>query len=119
MIKYLNFLMGNADEQLYEHVLSRDSISEMYEPQIEIASDDDSRENVTASQMGLSFFVTDKKDMRLISHSGGQNGFISHIYLAPEENMAYVVAYNNWGETRTLDRKLKEYIIENIFSDEE
>lgn len=79
MLKYLNFLLGNADEQLYEYVLSRESINEMFEPQIEIALDDDSRENVTASQMGLSFFVTDRNNMRLISHSGGQNGFISHI----------------------------------------
>lgn len=119
MIKYLNFLLGNADEQLYEHVLSRDSIHEMFEPQVEIAPNDDSRENVTAYQMGLSFFVTDRKDMRLISHSGGQNGFISHIYMAPKKNMAYVVAYNNMGETRTLDRKLNEFIIDNIFSDTE
>jgi CubicO group peptidase (beta-lactamase class C family) len=117
MIKYLDFLLGNADGQLYEHVLSCDSIREMFEPQIDIAASDDSRENVTAYQMGLSFFVTDRKDMRLISHSGGQNGFISHIYMVPEKNMAYVVAYNNMGETRTLDRKLNEFIIENIFSE--
>lgn len=117
MIKYLNFLLGNADEAAYKYVLSRSSINEMFQPQIAIAPDADNRENLIARQMGLTFFVGAVYDTHLISHSGGQNGFISHIYLAPAKNMAYVVAYNTTGETRELDRKLMQYITKNIFAE--
>ncbi len=117
MINYLNFLLGNGEQGDYEHVLKRSSIEEMFQPQIEIKPDADGRENISARQMGLSFFVSDAFGMRLISHSGGQNGFISHIYLAPAKNAAYVVAYNNWGQTRKLDREMNEYILENIFAE--
>ncbi|WP_073065564.1 hypothetical protein [Fodinibius roseus] len=91
----------------------------MFTPQIAIAPGADNRENISASQMGLTFFISHVDGMKLISHSGSQNGFLSHIYLAPSQNMAYVAAYNTAGETRTLDRELKEYIIENIFTTEE
>lgn len=116
MLNFLNFLLGNADPEMYRHVLKKSSIEEMFEPQIAISPGADNRENVSADQMGLTFFATHVNGIDLISHSGSQNGFISHIYLAPAQNMAYAVAYNTMGETRTLDRKLKEYIIEHIFS---
>lgn len=119
MLIFLNFLLGNADPKVYRHVLEKPSIEEMFEPQIAIAPDADNRENVSADQMGLTFFATRVNGTDLISHSGSQNGFISHIYLAPEKNMAYAVAYNTMGETRTLDREIKEYIIGNIFTTEE
>lgn len=117
MIKYLNFLLGNGDDEPYKHVLSRSSINKMFEPQIEIAPGADSRENIDARRMGLSFFINDVQEMRLISHSGGQNGFISHIYLAPAKNAAYVVAYNNWGESRTMDSEINQYIVNNILTE--
>ncbi|MBN2731474.1 MAG: beta-lactamase family protein [Balneolaceae bacterium] len=117
MVKYLNFLLGNADEAAYEYVLSRSSINEMFQPQIAIAPEADGRENIIARQMGLTFFVSSAYNTHLISHSGGQNGFISHIYLAPDKNMAYVVAYNTTGKSRELDRKLMQYITKNIFAE--
>lgn len=117
MVKYLNFLLGNANEAAYQHVLSRSSIKEMFQPQIKIASDADTPENVGAQFMGLTFYVGDAFDMRMISHSGSQNGFLSHIYLAPEKNTAYVVAYNTSGQTRKLDGELFQYIAENLFSE--
>lgn len=119
MLRYLNFLLGNAGRETYRHVLKKNSIEEMFAPQIAIAPGADNRENISATQMGLTFFSSRAEGTGLISHSGSQNGFLSHIYLAPSRNMAYAVAYNTAGETRTLDRELKEYIIENIFTTEE
>lgn len=116
MMTYLNFLLGNSDESAYRHVLSRSSIGEMFEPQIAIAPDAYPYKNVTAQQMGLTFFVEDTNGSRLISHSGDQNGYISHIYLAPEKNIAYAVAYNTRGNTRELDYEIMQYITQNIFS---
>lgn len=119
MLKYLNFLLGNAAPELYRHVLQESSIEEMFASQIEIAPEAEHRENVTAGQMGLTFFVSHANGTKLVSHSGSQNGFLSHIYLAPSQNMAYVIAYNTAGETRKLDQEIKEYIIDNIFTAEE
>lgn len=115
MTKYLNFLLGNGHPEDYEHVLKRSSINEMFEPQIAITSKTEI--NISARQMGLCFFVGDMNGTHLVGHSGDQNGFISHIYLAPNKNAAYVVAYNTWGQTRELDRELKQYITKNIFSE--
>lgn len=120
MVKYLNFLIGDPRRQeIYDLVLKRGSLHEMFQPQIPIepaATDGQNRKD----SMGLSFFIEDNYGQRFIGHSGSQNGFISHFYIKPETRTGYIVAYNTTADsatqnTRTLDRELKEYLFQKIF----
>ena len=124
MVKYLNFLMGDARRQEgYDQVLKRSSLLEMFQPQLPItpaATDGQNRKD----SIGLSFFLEDNFGQHFIGHSGGQNGFISHFYLKPESRTAYIIAFNTHAmptekdasqDTRKLDREVKEYLFQRIF----
>ncbi|MFN0085988.1 MAG: serine hydrolase domain-containing protein [Blastocatellia bacterium] len=124
MVKYLNFLAGDVRRQaLFDQVLKRSTLTEMFQPQINIepaATDGQNRKDA----MGLSFFIEDNFGQRFIGHSGGQNGFISHFYLKPETRTAYLIAFNTHAmpteksaaqDTRKLDREIKEYLFQHIF----
>ena len=129
MVKYLNFLMGsrgNTQQAIYNVILKRASLEEMWQPQIKIepaAKDGENRQDA----MGLCYFIEDNFGQHFIGHSGGQNGFISHFYLRPDTRTAYIVAFNTHAigkedepdtgqNTRTLDRVIKDYLFKNVFS---
>jgi CubicO group peptidase (beta-lactamase class C family) len=128
MAKYLNFLIGSRDKQqqaIYDGVLKRASLEEMWQPQIKIepeAKDGEGRRDA----MGLTYFIEDNFGQHFIGHSGSQNGFIAHFYLRPDTRTAYIVAFNTHaipqeGEpdtgqnTRLLDREIKDFLFKNIF----
>lgn len=131
-VKYLNFLMGDpAKQAVYDGILKRATLEEMFQPVIPIVGKGYGRESGEADRadsMGLSYFVEDNMGMRFICHSGGQNGFISHFFYQPERRAAYVIAYNTDASpkdpadkadkrnTRALDQKLKKYLFKNVFS---
>ena len=122
MVKYINFLMGDPDQQeLYDQVLKRSSLEEMFEPQIEIKDlDKEFRGQNRRDYMGLTFFIEDNFNLHFIGHSGGQNAFVTHFYLCPELRTAYIVAFNTLASdkkqnTRTLDRQIKDYLFQHIF----
>lgn len=122
MVKYLNFLLGVGDAPVYSEVLKRSSLEEMWRPVLPIAS-----ESLPAPEaapvkdwIGLAFFILDRQGQRFIGHSGGQNGFISHIYIQPELKTAYVVAFNTNAanktqDTRLFDRQLRDYLFDHFF----
>jgi CubicO group peptidase (beta-lactamase class C family) len=128
MMQYLNFLMGARDakrQAIYDGVLKRSSLEEMWQPQVSIepaAKDGENRRDA----MGLTYFIEDNFGQHFIGHSGGQNGFISHFYLRPDTRTAYIVAFNTHAipqekkpdtgqNTRVLDREIKDYLFRNIF----
>lgn len=124
MVKYLNFLLGDARQQAtYEKVLRRASLEEMWQPQIKIepaASDGRGRKD----WMGLTYFIEENFGQRFIGHSGTQNGFLSHFYICPASRAAYIVAFNTDAmptekdaghNTRVLDREIKDYLFEKLF----
>jgi CubicO group peptidase (beta-lactamase class C family) len=124
MVKYLNFLLGDAKKQaIYERVLKRASLEEMWQPQVKIeppANDGKDRKD----WLGLTYFIEDNFGQHFIGHSGSQNGFISHFYLRPDTRTAYIVAFNTHAlptekdsghNTRVLDREIKDYLFQNIF----
>jgi CubicO group peptidase (beta-lactamase class C family) len=114
---YLSFLMGRpsrAQEDAF--VLARSSLEELFLPVVPTGEPD--------ASMGLSIFIEKHAGLTLIGHSGGQNGFISHIYFHRPTRRGYVVAFNTdatsktLGErrnTRALDRALRNYIVERVF----
>lgn len=92
MVKYLNFLVGDATKKdVYENVLKRASLEEMWQPIVE------SNENANGNpdeglKVGLSFFIDTRRE--LIGHSGDQNGFIMYIDFQPKTRSASILAFN-------------------------
>jgi len=120
-VKYLNFLMGKPEKQeIYDQILKRSSLEEMFQPQIEIKNyDKEFRGAGRKDAMGLTFFIEDNYGMHFVAHSGGQNAFVTHFYLNPDTRTAYIVGFNTLASgknqnTRVLDREIKEYLFENI-----
>jgi CubicO group peptidase (beta-lactamase class C family) len=127
MVKYLNFLLGDARRQMsYDGVLKRSSLEEMFQPQINIVSSQmiEPQGQARKDWIGLTFFIEDNFGQHFIGHSGSQNGFISHFYLRPDTRTAYIIAFNTQAtptdkdssqDTRRLDREIKDYLFQNVF----
>jgi CubicO group peptidase (beta-lactamase class C family) len=120
MEKYLAFLIGDERRQaIYDGVLKRASLEEMFVPQLAAGNEGADRVSI-----GLNFFVEDREGYRLVGHSGGQNGFISHFYICPALRAGYIVAFNTQtpsadGEdkdkTREFDAALRTFILKHVF----
>jgi CubicO group peptidase (beta-lactamase class C family) len=125
MVKYINFLLGDTTKQaIYDGVLKRSSLEEMWQRQIAVESSEDQGGENRKEAMGLCFFIEDNFGQHFICHSGTQNGFLSHFYLRPDARAAYIVAYNTHAlptkdnktqDTRLLDREIKDYLFKNVF----
>ncbi len=123
MVKYINFLLGDENKkEIYEQVLKRSSLEEMWKPQVSIEPEKNGENRKDA--MGLCFFIEDNFGQHFIGHSGTQNGFLSHFYLRPDSRTAYIVAYNTHAiptekdsskSTRQLDLEIKDYLFKNLF----
>src|SRR5262245_15341738 len=127
MVKYINYLMGDVRRQaIYDQVLKRASLEEMFRPQITIepgAITQPEGQN-RKDAMGLNFYVEDNFGQHFIGHDGDQNGFISHFYIRPDTRTAYIIAFNTHAmptekdssqDTRRLDREIKDYLFQKIF----
>ena len=106
---------------LYDAVLKRSSLDEMFTPQIrakdgEGGSGDD-------VQAGLSCFIERYQGVELVGHSGDQNGFISHLYLHRPSKSGYIVSFNTNAQsktdahrtTRAVDDDLRAVMIKEFF----
>jgi CubicO group peptidase (beta-lactamase class C family) len=49
---------------------------------------------VQFQQIGISWFLTKYKDLSVVTHSGGDTGFVSNLVLLPEKNVAVVMMSN-------------------------
>jgi len=97
-VKYVKFLLGDPKKQdLYDTVLKRSSLEEMWRPAITLPSEPGAK---TKAMMGLTFFIQETDGVRLIWHSGGQNAYASYFFIHPESGTGYVVAYNSVPESR-------------------
>jgi CubicO group peptidase (beta-lactamase class C family) len=127
MVKYIGFLMGDVKRQpIYDQVLKRSSLEEMFQPQIAIdpgAIPEPEGQN-RKDAMGLTFFIEDNFGQHFIGHSGSQNGFISHFYIRHDTRTAYIIAFNTHAiptdkdssqDTRRLDREIKDHLFQRIF----
>lgn len=125
MAKYLGFLIGTSTPNAgYEVVLKRASLEEMWRPQLSLPDEHNGKNRKDA--VGLSFFLEDNFGQHFVCHSGFQNGFSTHFYLNPIEHAAYVIAFNDSVSSSTghtpdqstarLDRELKEFLFERVFS---
>jgi CubicO group peptidase (beta-lactamase class C family) len=116
--KYLAFLMSDGSNALYETVLKRSSLEEMWTAQIRAADGEGATGN--DAHAGLSFFIERYGDVELIGHSGNQNGFLSHLYVHRPSHTAYAIAFNtdvNLGSvpmTRQADAAVRDGVIREM-----
>jgi CubicO group peptidase (beta-lactamase class C family) len=119
MVKYMDFLAGNASRQaVYDGVLGRASLEQMWKPVVPV---EDAGER--GAMMGLCFFLEEHGGLPFVAHSGGQNGFISHFYVNVASRTAYAVAFNTvaepvgpdgLGNTRQVDREVRDYVVKIV-----
>jgi CubicO group peptidase (beta-lactamase class C family) len=94
MIKYLNFLVGDPQKnEVYEGVLKRSSLEEMWQPLVRTDVDANGNRGFT-TDIGLIFFQNRTPGQTLIGHGGDQNGFISYIDFDPKKRTASILVFN-------------------------
>lgn len=97
MVKYLNFLTGDAvvggDRVSYETVLKRSSLEEMWRPQLPAERDANGNPGFT-TDIGLVYFIDRREGRTFIGHGGDQNGFISYIDIEPAKRQAAIIVFN-------------------------
>ena len=92
---YLAFL-GNATagdtarRRIFDTVLSRSSLEEMWKPRYATRPPDAHGEE----WVGLSFFIEKRGAATLVGHSGEQAGFVSFMFFDPANGRAIVAAFN-------------------------
>lgn len=94
MIKYLDFLIGDEKNRAaYDVVLKRDSLEEMWQPQLPAPVDANGNAGFT-TDIGLVFFIDESNGRKLIGHGGDQNGFLSYIEFDPAAKKASLIVVN-------------------------
>jgi CubicO group peptidase (beta-lactamase class C family) len=121
MASYLGFLIGDPSRSVYEGVLRRASLEEMWTPVIR--ANDGEGGSGSDVQAALSFFVEQHRGVDVIGHSGNQNGFLSHLYLHRPSRSGYVVAFNTDVSstkrsrpriTRDVDDAVRDRVLETL-----
>lgn len=99
MARYAAFLLGDpARAAEYDLILKRDSLEEMWQPQLPAGEDYSQGRMAATTQVGLSFFIDRVEGVRVIGHNGDQNGFRAYLSLCPDKRIATLLAFNT--ETR-------------------
>lgn len=94
MIKYLNFLIGDeSKKEIYEGILKRSTLEEMFRPTIAAPLDANGNKNFT-TDIGLIFFLDNQNGETYLGHGGDQNGFISYIEFNTKKRTASVLVFN-------------------------
>jgi len=94
MVKYLNFLIGDPKKQdVYEGVLKRSSLEEMWKPQLATTVDANGNGGFT-TDIGLIYFLNRRDSRTFLGHGGDQNGFISYVDFEPSTRQASVIVFN-------------------------
>jgi CubicO group peptidase (beta-lactamase class C family) len=94
MVKYVKFLIGHPTRQdLYDRVLKRSSLEEMWQPRLKAELDSNGDRGFT-TDIGYIFFLDQRLSKTHLGHGGDQNGFISYIDLDPAKKAASIMVFN-------------------------
>ena len=96
LVAYLAFLThathgDAATQKLYDTVLPRATLTEMWQPLYRI--DQDGSE-VHEDAIGLSFFRVRRGSTNFVGHTGNQAGFRAFLFINPDTGAAVVAAFN-------------------------
>lgn len=98
MARYLAFLTDRPrpddglDREAFEAVLARASLEEMWAPVVPIGESP-----MGDGSMGLSYFLYDQPDVRIVGHTGTQRAFYSFFYVEPSTGAGVIAAFNTVG----------------------
>lgn len=117
MARYVAFLMGmRVEGSDYDAVLSRNSLTEMWRPEIEIGDGP-----YGSASMGLSFFLYERDGARVVGHTGSQRAFRAFMYVDPVANIGVVAAFNTVGaegenpRTDELRVRITQRLLDELF----
>lgn len=99
---YAAFLTGEtasdtARARIYDTVLKRASLREMWQPAVQVRSDG------SQEAMGLSFFLFGEGDAQIVGHTGEQAGFRSFLLLNPRTSTTVIAAFNTTNDVRSAE----------------
>lgn len=89
----LNLRRGELDGR---RILKESSCAELWKPSSPITG---AAGPLASARCGLSWFVSELAGHRLVTHSGGDEGFHSHLVLAPDDDLALVAMSNYSPQT--------------------
>jgi CubicO group peptidase (beta-lactamase class C family) len=124
MLKYLSFLIGDAAKtKEYSEILRRSSLEEMWKPLLPITANDEETRLGPDAQVATSFFIVTDGNLKLIGHTGTQNGFKSRFFFDPKSRSAFIVVYNTDAQddgsaaqnTTRFDADLAQYLDDHFF----
>jgi CubicO group peptidase (beta-lactamase class C family) len=84
----------SATRRLYDVVLPRASLEEMWKPRYPTSADT----TELREWMGMSFFVLHRGGRTIIGHTGSQAGFLAFLYFDPATGAGVVAAFNTASE---------------------
>ncbi len=92
---FTNATRGDSTTQrLYDVVLSRKSLAEMWQPRFPTSADSTEQQE----WMGMSFFILHRGGRTIIGHTGSQAGFLAFLYFDPATGTGVVAAFNTASE---------------------
>lgn len=100
MVNYLRFLIGDRANPLYETVLKRTSLDEMWTGVLPAAEPGQAPTSYTSGpqgsqpMMGLGFFILKVNGHRYVYHDGDQGGFSSELMVDPDGQSASILVVN-------------------------
>ena len=112
MEKYQRFLIGDPANKLYDFVLKRSSLEEMWVGTLPAVEEGQPATSYTSGphgsqpKMGLGFFVLEVNERKLIYHDGDQGGFSSEMLIDPAHSLASLLVVNTTdsGEASPTDQ---------------
>ena len=88
MARYVTFLLGASEHGSdAASVLSQASLAEMWEPTLSTGGPANER-------IGLCFFVQEREGSRVVTHTGGQQGYVSFFYVHPASKTGAIGVWN-------------------------
>jgi CubicO group peptidase (beta-lactamase class C family) len=109
-------------------ILKRSSLEEMWKPLLPITSNDEESRMGPNAQVAASFFVVTESDLKLIGHTGTQNGFKSRFFIDPKSRSGFIVVYNTDAQdeqgsgvqnTSRFDADLAHYLADHFLRPKE
>lgn len=90
MSHYAAFLIGDNNKAIYNTVLKRSSLEQMW--QVQHPTKRKTRPN---EDIGLAFFIRKPHSKKFIGHSGSQKDFTSFFYVSPSNKKAIIGVFNS------------------------
>ena len=86
-------VVPSEPRKIYETILKRSSLEEMWKPQLPTTVDANGNTGFT-TDIGLIYFLNRRDGRTFIGHGGDQNGFISYIDFEPSSRQASIIVFN-------------------------